>query len=188
VAPSPAPHRRADRPPAEIFAECAGTWHLEGPAGPFQLRGRADRIERLADGSLIILDYKTGTPPTTSQVRAGLAPQLPLEAAMAWEGAFDAQHGAGGEPAGLVYWHLSGGFQPGKIIDIERGNAEKLSDLVCLVQDQLMRLIEAYDDPGRAYLSRPNPGRAPRFSDYEQLARVAEWAALDDADFAEAEA
>jgi ATP-dependent helicase/nuclease subunit B len=180
--------RRADRPPAEIFAECAGTWHLEGPAGPFQLRGRADRIERLADGSLIILDYKTGTPPTTSQVRAGLAPQLPLEAAMAWEGAFDAQHGAGGEPAGLVYWHLSGGFQPGKIIDIERGNAEKLSDLVCLVQDQLMRLIEAYDDPGRAYLSRPNPGRAPRFSDYEQLARVAEWAALDDADFAEAEA
>jgi len=31
--------------------------------------------------------------------------------------------------------------------------------------------------PDRCYLSQPHPARAPRFSDYAQLARVAEWAA-----------
>ena len=51
--------------------------------GPFPLVGRADRIERRADGALAILDYKTGTPPTQKEVDAGLAPQLLLEAAMA---------------------------------------------------------------------------------------------------------
>ena len=41
----------------------------------------------------------------------------------------------------------------------------------------LATLIDAFDDPARAYLSQPHPGRAPRFPDYAQLARVAEWAA-----------
>jgi len=41
-------------------------------------------------------------------------------------------------------------------------------------------LIDAYDAPDRCYLSQPQPGFAPRFSDYAQLARVAEWAAAGD--------
>ena len=171
--------RRATSPPAAILAECSGTWRLDAPAGPFEIRGRADRIERRADGRLVILDYKTGTPPTSREVHKGYAPQLPLEAAMAWEGAFDLQAGQGGEPAALIYWHLSGGYDRGRATDVEPDPA-KLSDLVCAAQDRLTRLIEAYDDPARAYLSRPNPARAPRFSDYDQLARVSEWAALDD--------
>ena len=35
--------------------------------------------------------------------------------------------------------------------------------------------IEAFDDPAVCYLSHPIPALAPRFSDYSQLARVAEW-------------
>ena len=30
------------------------------------VHGRADRIDRLADGSLAIIDYKTGTPPSAA--------------------------------------------------------------------------------------------------------------------------
>ena len=37
-----------------------------------------------------------------------------------------------------------------------------------------------WPSPARPYLSRPHPGQAPRFSDYTQLARVAEWAALEE--------
>jgi len=44
----------------------------------------------------------------------------------------------------------------------------------------LCALIDTYDEPGRCYLSQPQPGSAPRFSDYAQLARVAEWAAAGD--------
>ena len=46
----------------------------------FTLTARADRIDRLADGSLAIIDYKTGAPPTIDEVLS-LSPQLPLEGA-----------------------------------------------------------------------------------------------------------
>ena len=49
-------------------------------------------------------------------------------------------------------------------------------------KDRLCDLIDAFDIESRAYLSRPHPGLAPRFSDYEQLARVAEWSAAGDHD------
>ena len=42
---------------------------------------------------------------------------------------------------------------------------------------KLGELVDAFDDPGKAYLSRPHPDQALRFPDYEQLARVAEWSA-----------
>jgi ATP-dependent helicase/nuclease subunit B len=44
----------------------------------------------------------------------------------------------------------------------------------------LKSLIADFDDASRPYLSQPAPGAAPRFSDYVRLARVAEWAAVDD--------
>ena len=40
---------------------------------------------------------------------------------------------------------------------------------------QAARADRRFDDPARGYLSQPHPARAPRFSDYGQLARVAEW-------------
>ncbi|MFM7403703.1 MAG: PD-(D/E)XK nuclease family protein, partial [Erythrobacter sp.] len=41
-----------------------------------KVKGRADRIDQLADGSLAIVDYKTGAPPPKKQVIAGYALQL----------------------------------------------------------------------------------------------------------------
>jgi DNA helicase-2/ATP-dependent DNA helicase PcrA len=37
--------------------------------GPHQLRGRVDRVDRLADGGYELIDYKTGSPKTASQLR-----------------------------------------------------------------------------------------------------------------------
>jgi ATP-dependent helicase/nuclease subunit B len=172
--------RRTLRAPVTIATEAEGGIELFRPGGVFRLIGRADRIERYADGTLSILDYKTGSPPTQKEVDAGLAPQLLLEAAMAADRGFGADlAGVTGE---LVYWHLSGGLDAGRAVPLFKKNAAGIPDAVQDAKDRLCDLIDAFDQPDRAYLSRPHPGLAPRFSDYEQLARVAEWSAAGDGD------
>jgi len=164
--------RRSAARPDKIVAEIAGSWAL--PGRNFVLRGRADRIERYPGGKLAILDYKTGTPPSQKEVEAGFAPQLPLEAAMAEAGGFGGD--LVGQVTDLTYWHLTGGFVPGELRNLFGGDALRIADAVATAADKLRELITAFDDPARAYLSVPHPGRAPRFSDYAQLARRAEWA------------
>jgi ATP-dependent helicase/nuclease subunit B len=165
--------RRADRPPVAIETEISGTLDLLRPGRRFQLIGRADRIERRADGTLAILDYKTGRTPSQVEVEAGLAPQLLLEAAIADAGGFgDAMRGPAEE---LLYWHLTGGFEPGAARLLFRGDRAKVTAAIAAARDSLCALIDAFDAPDRCYLAHPHPERAPRFSDYAQLARVAEW-------------
>ena len=159
-----------------IAAEVSGNWTL--PGLDFQLTGRADRIEARADGTLAILDYKTGALPTQKAVAAGLAPQLPLEAAMAQAGAFADIPAA--TVADLTYWHLTGGAVAGKAMALGDGDAAKIAALVRESDAGLRALIAAYDDPAQPYLAQPWPGAAPRFSDYAQLARVGEWSAAGD--------
>ncbi len=172
--------RRAVRPPVAIAAEAKGAIDLHRPGGTFRLTGRADRIERYADGTLAILDYKTGKPPGQKDVDDGLAPQLLLEAAMAAEQGFGPE--LAGQTTELVYWHLSGGLDPGAATLLFKKNPANLSAAVLDASERLCDLIDAFDQPGRAYLSRPNPALTPRFSDYALLARVAEWSAAGDGD------
>ena len=170
--------RRSARPPVAIATELSGTYGLARPGGEFRLTGRADRIELGQGGALAILDYKTGTPPSQREVDTGVAPQLPLEAAMAEAGAFGtAWTGVASE---LAYWHLTGGFHAGDLRTLFKGDADAIAVAVSDAREALCALIDAYDTPGRCYLSQPQPGLAPRFSDYAQLARVAEWAAAGD--------
>jgi RecB family exonuclease len=74
-----------------------------------KVKGRADRIDRLADGSLVIVDYKTGAPPTKPQVIAGYALQLGLLGLIAQHGRFadkDGGHVVTGNPTRFEYWSL----------------------------------------------------------------------------------
>ena len=99
----------------------------------------------------------------------GLAPQLPLEAAIAEAGGF-----RGFEPAevsALHYWRLRGDDQ-----DCEQ-SIKGLNGLANAALDGLRRLIDTFDAPSTPYASLPRPHLAPRFSDVEHLARVKEWAA-----------
>jgi ATP-dependent helicase/nuclease subunit B len=170
--------RRAAGRPRLLRSEVNGAWVFPAPAGDFTLRGRADRIECRADGTMAILDYKTGTPPSTKQVEEGRSPQLPLEAAMVQAGAFDDI--APGTVAELTYWHISGGADPGRALLLFRGDPDKTAGMAEQAGSSLKALIADFDTPSRAYLSQPAPGAAPRFSHYIRLARVAEWAAVDD--------
>ena len=158
--------RRTEARP--IAGEVSGELHLAGPAGPFLLTATADRIDRLADGGLALIDYKTGTVPTAPEVRAGVAPQLPLEAAIAACGGF------AGVPAApvreLSYWRMSGGEPAGEVKTVGEVDA-----LAAAARAGLERLIAVFDDPATPYVSRPRPGAAVRASDYDHLARLAEW-------------
>ncbi len=171
------PRRRAEAPIAELWSEVTGSWDLLRPKRRFTLTGRADRIERCVNGRLGIIDYKTGVPPSPKEVEQGLAPQLPLEAAMAAAGAFGPERT--GETAALCYWRITGGFVPGEAKPLFDKEPDRLAAVIVEAAEKLGALIDAFDDPARAYLSRPHPARAPRFSDYVQLARVAEWAAAE---------
>ena len=109
---------------------------------------------------------------------AAAPPPESVLAAMAEAGAFgDALVGAATE---LTYWHLTGGFHPGELRSLFRGDAGEIAAATGRARAALDELIDAYDAAERCYLSQPYPGWAPRFSDYAQLARVAEWSAAGD--------
>jgi len=170
--------RRKGGTPRRLVSEVVGSWQFGAPAGAFELHGRADRIECRADGAMAILDYKTGAPPTGAQVEAGLAPQLPLEAAMLQEGGFGPE--LSGDVAELTYWHIPGGYEPGKVLPLFKADPVQTVRVSQLAAASLQVVVAAFDDPAQPYLSQPSPGAAPRFSDYAQLARVAEWGAVEE--------
>lgn len=161
--------RREARPLLSVDAEITGVWEVGG----IELRGRADRIELCRDGSLAIIDYKTGTPPSGAEASDGAAPQLLLEAVMAREGAFGPAFA--GCDVQLAYWRLSGGAKAGEEKALFKGQHQATTKEVDEAEAQLRRLLAEFAQLDRAYPHAPHPARRPRFADYAQLARAAEW-------------
>jgi len=162
---------------AASHTECDARMVLRRPRGEVVLKARADRIDRLGDGSLAILDYKTGEPPAPDALMDGRAPQLPLEAALALEGAFrDVRHAP---VRALTYWKLTGGQAPGEVKHMltEPGDIEALA---ASSLENLGRLVDRFLLGDVAFLARPHPLRAPRGGDFDHLSRIAEWANAED--------
>jgi len=152
--------------------------------GDFELNGRADRIERIAEDGFAIIDYKTGTVPTGDKVEAGVAPQLPLEAMMLEWGGFGPA--LQGEVHELAFWKLSGGREAGKVCPLwKKDQRAKTEEASSEARALLIRMIERFQDPSEPYRSAPDPRRMPRFSDYARLARRTEWAAAEDEEVTE---
>ena len=152
------------------FVETEGSLVLKAPGGNFRLTAKADRIDLLEDGSLAIIDYKTGAPPAAKAVEAGFAPQLPLEAAIALGGGFAGLPQA--PVSELAFWRLSGGTPPGEIEAAVRSDPAALAEAALA---GLAELVAAFDDPQTPYACKPRPEVAPRFGDYDHLSRIAEW-------------
>jgi ATP-dependent helicase/nuclease subunit B len=166
--------------PTLVKAEHQGAWEIEAPAGVFQLVARADRIDRTYKGGIAILDYKTGTVPAPKAVRLGLAPQLPLQAAMAMNGGFGAD--LGGPPAEIAYWKISGGHEAGCETRLCKPRNDDAESEAAAVREAALQaaqgfcaLVARFDNSDEPYRSQPWPGAAPRFSDYAGLARAGEW-------------
>ena len=160
---------------AGIHPEMSGRWEIPLGSETFTLTGRADRIERRADGGFCIVDFKTGSPPSNRAVFAGFSPQLTLEAAMLMHGAFEGLK-AGTVPD-LLYVHASGGREPFRPIPIKPppGEARAVEAIVAEHVTRLRGLIARYMTGEAAYVSRPFPQYVRAYSDYDHLARVLEW-------------
>lgn len=149
----------------KIIAEISGKYEMDG----FTLEARADRLEINNDGNISLIDYKTGTVPSATDVALGLSPQMTLEALIAGTSGF----GIKGEVAELSYWRLTGGENP-----VEEKNAVKPQILAQILEEAeagLKLLIKTFNDENTPYLACPNPDKAPRYNDYEHLERVKEW-------------
>lgn len=136
------------------------------------LKGRADRVDVNATGALAIIDYKTGKPPSNAQVEGGFALQMGL---LAW------LIGDARSPVeALCYWRLSGGKEPGDATDPLAYRGKPFIEL----PDHVAATIAAFNDLCEKYLlgsapftAKLHPEYAARYSDFDHLARVAEWQA-----------
>lgn len=162
--------------------EAKGRWTVRPGSRPFTLSGIADRIDRLADGTAALIDYKSGgaSQYTAGGLKSGKLPQLPLEALMLAVGAFEGLEAL--KTGTLSYWITGGGMQPGRVNTLH--DSGEIEDAVSLVEAALYALIIAYENPETPYYSIPVLSRAPRFNDYAHLARIQEWSALEDAEAA----
>lgn len=165
--------RRRDEGHSIAAIETRGRIELDGPAGPWVLRGRADRIDRLAGGGLDVIDYKSGNPPTAKMVNAGFDPQLPLTAAIIEQaGGFD---GLGQDKVeALSYVKISGNSEAGKHTRID--GRLPASELAGQALDDLRDWIARFDDAAEPYLSQPRRQYRNDYGDFDHLARRGEWA------------
>ncbi|WP_375639790.1 double-strand break repair protein AddB [Bartonella sp. AA168HLJHH] len=141
------------------------------------LSGRADRLDVLPDKTVEILDFKTGTPPLSKQVRELLFPQLALETALLIQGGFpDFQDFT---PSNLFYIPLNkkGEIKSQSILLKKKDGKTYLSavDLAENAWENLIALITYYQNPQQGYLSHAVPMSKRYEGDYDHLARLWEW-------------
>ena len=153
----------------EVVNEVWGSYCLDGlPGGDFEVFARADRIDKLVDGNVNIIDYKTGSARKKGEVKKGYAPQLPIEGLIAKKGGFDNIEKAG--VSALMYWKLG---------DSKICIDEDVDTILQNTEDHIREVVNLFDFETTGYLSRPNPKNVLEYSDYEHLARVKEWSIVD---------
>ncbi|WP_219892627.1 double-strand break repair protein AddB [Aquisediminimonas profunda] len=158
-----------------LVAEVSGETEFAG----VKIRGRADRIDRLTDGRLAIVDYKTGEGPNNKQIAAGFAMQLGLVGLIAEQGGFEGAHGQSGA---FEYWSLARhgkSRQFGKITSPVAGNnavsePEKFVDLIAA---QFREAAANWLTGIEPYKAKIRPEYA--WADYDQLMRLEEWQGRD---------
>ncbi|WP_363317635.1 PD-(D/E)XK nuclease family protein [uncultured Erythrobacter sp.] len=155
-------------------AEAWGEMEFDG----VRVFGKVDRIDRLADGSLAIVDYKTGGPPSAAQVEAGYALQMGLLGLIARDGGF-ADGDVSGETAHYEYWSLAkkdGKFgyveEPVKIGSKRSGLTPE--EFLPAHEKHLKTAIAKYILGDAPFIAKENPDY-PGYSDYDQLMRLEEW-------------
>ena len=167
---------------ASRTAEIKGRWNF--PAG-FALIGKADRIDQLTDGTLEIIDFKTGGVPAPAEMKDFDAPQLLLEAAMARAGAFPGI--APRDSSALTYIKIGLGpaaFQT-RAFSLRKGMP--LMEAVDEIERRLQGHVDAFLLTDRLAMTarirpRVTTGRKSYRGPYDHLARVDEWTLTEGVD------
>ncbi len=161
-----------------VAAEVSGRHVLAGPAGPFTLTARADRID-LAPTGLTLIDYKTGQPPSKARVESGASPQLPLEAAIAMADGF--ANVPPGKVSALAYIRVTGGEPPGEYKALDVADVAAVASDARAGSSRIDRTVRRRRRRPIARSAAAAFAAAYEFDDFAHLARVAEWSGGDDA-------
>lgn len=165
-----------------LASEISGEMIVEG----VKVQGRADRIDQLADGSLAIVDYKTGAPPPKKQVLAGYALQLGLLGLIARDGRF-ANGKTGqvvtGTPTRFEYWSLGKvtkkdeegfGYRETPMLEGRAKTGLEPDRYLPFHEDKLAEAIASYIKGSKPFTARENPDYKG-YNEYDQLMRLEEW-------------
>lgn len=158
----------------ETLCEIEGSVKLAD--GDFQLRARADRIDVSDDGSLHVIDYKTGNSPSVKQAQT-LSPQLALEGLIARLNGFATT--GGNAVSNLTYMRLRRTLE---FNDQSIANKDcSLDDIINNAETELLKLVKGYQFQEQGYLSRRVPFKDGDISgDYDHLSRTREWSFGED--------
>lgn len=151
----------------KILCETWGAVTQEIAGVPIMLHARADRID-LAPKGAVIIDYKTGAPPSQNDIVQGFSPQLPLEGALYRSGGFSKAKTAKPTLQTLAFWHLGSETLTIKAIDAPEEAAHQ-------VLQQARALLTRYVSGQTPFYAQPIPAKAPVYNDYTHLERLAEW-------------
>ena len=158
----------------QVVAEKEGRLELLIGQRLIFITARADRIELHQDNHYQIIDYKSGNPPSKLAVVSGRAVQLLVEAAILSKGGYSLSYKTA-QDIELFYWQLKGRVTaPAKIDDVTPDDFD-----VSIIFDQLLALVQSFENEDQPYLSEPNPAQRPKFSQVRHLARIKEWRAFE---------
>jgi ATP-dependent helicase/nuclease subunit B len=149
-----------------LTAEAKG----EAILGGVTVHGRVDRIDRLADNGLAVVDYKTGQPPSQKAVTEGFALQLGLLGLIGRAGGFE---GVSGDHEAFEYWSLArynGRFGRLMCPDKDMGPGEFLAH----ANRNFVEAASKWLTGSEPFTAKLNPAYAP-YGDYDQLMRLEEW-------------
>jgi ATP-dependent helicase/nuclease subunit B len=149
-----------------LTAEAKGETVLAGVT----VHGRVDRIDRLPDAALAIIDYKTGQPPSQKAVTEGFALQLGLLGLIGRAGGFE---GVSGDPEAFEYWSLAryrGKF--GRLMQPDRDM--QAGEFLAHAYRNFAEAAGKWLTGNEPFTAKLNPAYAP-YGDYDQLMRLEEW-------------
>ncbi len=161
-----------------LASEYTGAMRFDGAT----VIGRVDRIDRLGDGTLAIVDYKTGAPPSKQQVTAGYALQLGILGLIAQHGRFERDGTVvTGTPTRFEYWSLGKDKKTGAFgywqTPMKEGGARTglpTDEYLPFHGDKLSEAIRDYIKGGKPFTARENPDYKG-YNEYDQLMRLDEW-------------
>ncbi len=167
---------------AERHVEVSGRISFDVEGTEFTLRGRADRIDEMKDGSCEIIDFKTGGVPDSKEMKQLLAPQLLAEALMLSRGGFSEL--PAGKVSALTYLRLPAdpiGFEKKPFVTADDDDLEgAVEALFMALQARIAAYLLSDTQPlAPDMLPKANPTYD---GDYDHLSRRAEWAAAEDAE------
>ncbi len=154
-----------------IFAEQKIAWRVQPDNQDFKLTARIDRVEYRRDGSLAVIDYKTGAVPTQNQAQRADINQLALYAVMLRCGRADLSLPFTSPDDyhrySLHYWRLASHPK-------QCANQQLLIGL-SEAEQKARLLVEEYCNPDTVFASPEELGASSRYDPYEHLCRREEW-------------